>query len=76
VQWPKVSLWQCSCGAHFKAVCEINDKYPNRSSTIKCHLCNARVEIDGRVEQVFCQTDLNEWKVVTPAIARDTGNAA
>lgn len=41
-----VTVWACGCGVRYKAICEIDPKFPKETS-VNCPNCHDSIKIDG-----------------------------
>ena len=58
-----VTVWACSCGIQYKAICEIDRKSSKQTSVI-CPNCQAVMKLDGVVSSFQEEIAQGQWRTV------------
>jgi hypothetical protein len=58
-----VTVWACSCGVSYKAICETGF-IPENKAEVVCPQCETVTEILGILQDVFKEVAEGEWRSV------------
>ena len=58
-----VTVWACSCGIQYKAICEIDSK-SRKQTSVTCPNCQAFMKLDGVVSSFQEQIAQGQWRTV------------
>ena len=58
-----VTVWACSCGVQYKAICEIDPK-SRKQTSVTCSHCQAVMKLDGAVSSFQEEFAQGQWRPV------------
>jgi hypothetical protein len=58
-----VSIFTCSCFAHYKAVTEIETRHTEERSVFTCPECGTAVLLEGKIQAVDAVVETGLWRL-------------